>query len=507
MFFQGQKNKELLDVINQEAEKKGLNADSVFSAIENAISFAAKEKYGNIKVSVNINKKNGNVLVSKLLMVVDDCVDSKYIYVDNDKYEAIKISQVPNKYPAHSDCKVDSVVPENLPNIDFDRLGVRVAKKAIVDLMKTLEQEKQYQQYKDRVGDVVFGSTRKVTNGGVIVDLGNAEGYMPMKSVIKGESFRQGDRVKAIITSVEMDDRNCRILLSRTSNEFLIELLKQEVPEIHEGTIKIDGVVRDPGSKAKIAVHSVDRNVDPIGSCIGIRSGRVRSIIEQLSGERVDIIVYSPDITEYVMSAITPASAIQAIVNQEKKLIELIMPQDQVSIAIGKGGQNVRLASELVGWNLEILSESDASKKKLEEFTSNTKNLVDTLNVEEIIAQLLFAEGFTSVYDIVENSSVSKLSMIEGFDMEIAEEILKRANDYIASDNDKKVAGLYKIESLSEDDIKSLNDFGISDLESLADLSIEEFNEKATRDCFSQQKISDIIMSARKQLGWFEEEK
>ena len=508
--FQGLSNTELIRVINNEADKKGLPTGSIFSAIEEALRLAGKEKYGNSKLTVNIDRKTGSISVSKQIMVVDDSVDdNRYICDDQnnntlDVYEVIKISEAITRYPDQK-LEIGSIIHENLPNVDFGRLAVRSAKNSIFNLIKDLEQEKQYKKYKDRVNDLVVGLARKITKSGIIIDLGDSEAYLPMRNMIKGENFRQGDRIKTIIHSVQRENKNSQIILSRTSNDFLAALFKQEVPEIYDGIIKINAVAREPGSKAKIAVHSVDKNIDPVGACVGIRSSRIRSIIEELNGEKIDVIIHSPDIAEFVINAITPANAIKAIVDESNKSIELILEQDQLSLAIGKKGQNVRLASELVGYKITILNESDASKKKLEEFSSNTELLVKALNVEEIIAQLLITEGFTSVESIV-NADITKLYTIEGFNIDIATEIFKRAEEYLSKNKVNPLA-LNSLAELDDDDILLLNKYGIKDLDNLAELSTEDFHDVVLEHKFSEQKINNLIMSAREKLGWFEEQK
>ncbi|MBQ4874998.1 MAG: transcription termination factor NusA [Rickettsiaceae bacterium H1] len=506
--FQGLSNVELIRVINDEADKKGLSPDNVFCAVEQALEIAAKKKYGSIKLKINIDRKTGAISLLKQVMVVEDGTNNRYIYdtdnndidVASDTYETIKISEANTKYPDKK-LEIGSIILENLPNVDLGRLAVRSAKYSIFDLIKNLEQEKQYQKYKDRIGDVIIGSVRRrVTKGGTIIDLGDAEAYLPTKNTLKSEDFRQGDRIKAIIDSVKRDDKNSQIILSRTSNDFFAALFNQEVPEIYDGIIKIHAIAREPGSKAKIAVHSVDKNIDPVGACIGIRSSRIKSIIQELNGEKIDIIIYSENIAEFVINSIIPATAIKAIIDEEKHSIELIVEQEQLSLAIGKKGQNVRLTSELVGWNINILSESDASKKKLEEFSSNTELLVRTLNVEEIIAQLLITEGYMLIEDIAV-ADITKLSTIEGFDINIANEILKRAQDYLQSNSDSP---LKKLQDVDSNDITVLHEHGIKDLEILAELSKEEFYDIVKNHHFSDKKISDMIMSARTQLGWFE---
>ncbi len=508
--FQELNNMELLRTVNDEAYKRNLNAEDVFFVIEEAIRLAVKERYGNSKLKVRVSRNTGAISIFKQIMVVDDDTDVNYIYNNStdsdtvdadteDVYETIKISDATSKY-ADQEAKVGSVISEKLPNVEFGRLAIRSAKKNIMLMIKDLEQKKQYEKYKDRVGDIVVGSARKIGQG-IVVDLGDAEAYLPLKHMIKGEQFKPSDPIKAIVSSVSYNANNCQITLSRTDNEFLGALFKQEIPEIYDGIIHIHSIARDPGSKAKVAVHSSDRNIDPIGACVGIRSTRIQSIIKEINNEKIDIIVYSSDLKEFVANAISPARTIKPIIDAEKKLIELIVEKDQLSLAIGKSGQNVRLASELVGWKIDILSEEDASKRRLNEFSTSTNALVNALNVEDIIAQLLITEGFDSVEKIA-NTEANALSTIEGFDADIANELLKRSKEYLEKTVDKS-SDLENLSALNADNIKLLKQHGISNLEELAELSTTEFHEMIPKHNFTDEAISELIMSARKNLGWF----
>ncbi len=507
--FQGLSNTQLVQTINDEAFKKGLNPEKVFSAVEESLRIAGKEKYGNSKLKVRIDRKSGAISVLKEIIVVDDSVNSRYIYSDDLEekhlYEALRISEAVSRYPNES-LEIGSVVLEVLPNVDFSRLAIRSAVQTIFQLIKKLEQEEQYKKYKNRVGEIVIGFARRVSKeGGVVVDLGDAEAYLPAKNTIKGDLFKQGDRVKAIISSVTNEDKGHQIILSRTSNSFVGELFRQEVPEIYDGIIEIKAIAREPGSKAKVAVHSSDQNIDPVGACVGIRGGRIRSIIDELNGEKIDIVIHSSNLADFAINSITPAKAIQAIIDEQRRCIEIIVEQDFVSLAIGKKGQNVRLASELVGCKLDILSEGDASKKRLEEFSTNTEVLVAALNVEEIIAQLLITEGFDSVQDVA-SADVTKLSTIEGFDINIAEELLKRAQEYVLKEKISYMnSDLHSLPELSDDEVSLLCNNGIKGLESLAELSREEFKDIIGEHVFTEAKIGEIIISARRKLKWFEE--
>lgn len=508
--FRGFNNTELVRIIHDESEKKGLDSNNLFIAMEEALRVAGRDKYGNNKLKIEINRKTGSINVYKEILVVEDgATNNQYVY-DTAKYNqddkgvvdvygTIKLSDAVVRYP---DQKLESgsIVLEGLSNVDFGRLAVRTARYAILDSIKKLEQEKQYQKYKDRVGDVVIGSVRRITKYEILVDLGDSEVSLPMKNCIRGEIFRQGDRIKAIIDSVQPDDRKSQVILSRANKSLIAALFKQEIPEIYDGIITINAIAREAGSKSKIAVHSVDKNIDPIGACVGIRSSRIKAITQELNGEKIDVIIYSADISEFVINAITPAKATKAILNEEKRSIELIVEHDQLSLAIGKKGQNVRLASELVGWSITILSEDDASKKKLEEFSTNTEVLVAALNVEEIIAQILIAEGFVSVEDIAK-ADVTKLSIIEGFEINIANELFKRAQEYI--EKHRIDSDLKSLSEIDDDNATLLQANGITDLEALADLSTEDFYDTVKNHKFTEEEINNLIISARTQLGWF----
>ena len=508
--FQELNNMELIRTVNDEAYKRNLNAEDVFSILEEAIRLASKQRYGNSKLKVVISRNNGAISVFKQIKVVDDVVDSTYVYdetisdtseVSEDVYEVIKISDAVNRYPT-KETKVGDIISERLPYVEFGRLAVRSARYTIMTLIKECEQKKQYEKYKDRIGDIVVGAARKVSKGGIVVELGDAEAYLPVKNMIRGEIFKQSESIKAIILSVKYNGDNCQITLSRADSEFMAALFAQEVPEIYDGIITIHAIARDPGSKAKIAVHSSDKNIDPIGACVGIRSSRIQAVIKEINGEKIDIIVYSSDLAEFVVNAISPARVIRPIMNEERKCIELIVEQDQLSLAIGKGGQNVRLASELVGWKIDILNEHDASSKRLQEFSSNTEILVKDLNVEEIIAQLLITEGLSSAEEIA-NTDIAVLAAIEGFDVDIASEILKRAQEYLKSKVDER-SDLYNLPTLTAQNIEVLQKYKIESLQDLAELSTLDFKEMVPTSDFTDEVIDELIMSARKQLGWFE---
>lgn len=526
----GSGNPQIVESINSVAEREGLNPDILFRAISFELAHEiGKRQYGNPKISVEIDRKTGEILVLKRLLVVedgekgemdssaDDGLDFHPSLLANEKSthdDAIDLSTAKSKYP-DADHKVGDIITEVLPSFTSGYMIAKFMRPKLERLITSLVREKQYNCYKDRVGELVTGVVKKsidfkTGNRSIIVDIAGAEGILPYSSLIKGENFRSGDRVKCVIQKVEYSITKPQILLSRASGEFVIQLFSQQVPEIYDRVVEIKRVARDAGSRSKIAVFSSDRNVDPVGACIGMGGSRINSVVNELHGEKIDVIEYSNDPMIFLMNALKPIKPVKITVNEEEKKIELIAPDEGVSLVIGRGGQNIYLLSFLIGYRIEVLSYSEVSKKKMEEFALGSERFVEALNVEEVIAQLLITEGFSTVEEIAD-CAVTRLAFIEGFDEDIAGEIKNRAIEYIKDQPKRMKALLEKYEanmdmlSLASFDLELLETLlacGLKTLESIAELSCDELKEMLGSNRFSTSLLEELIISSRKAMGW-----
>ena len=327
--------------------------------------------------------------------------------------------------------QVGDTIADALPPLEYGRIAAQSAKQVIVQKVREAERDRQYQEYKDRIGDVVNGIVKRVEYGSVVVDLGRGEAIVRRDEMLPREVFRNGDRIRAYIYDVRREPRGPQIFLSRTHPQFMAKLFAQEVPEIYDGIVEVKAVARDPGSRAKIAVISRDSSVDPVGACVGMRGSRVQAVVNELQGEKIDIIPWSPDIATFVVNALAPAEVAKVVLDEERERIEVVVPDQQFSLAIGRRGQNVRLASQLTGWDIDILTEQEESERRQAEFENRTKMFMESLNVDEVVGQLLASEGFTSVEELALVDR-REISGIEGFDEETAEELQTRARDYLA---------------------------------------------------------------------------
>lgn len=410
-----------------------------------------------------------------------------------------------------TDAVIGDIISEPLPPIDLGRVAAQAAKQVITYKVKEIEREQNYEEFKDRVGKIVSGVVEKVEHNGVIVKIGSTEAIIKNEDLMRDEKpkIRQGERVRALVYEVNKENRGPQILLSRTRKEFLAELFAQEVPEIYDRIIEIKSIARDPGSRAKVAVFSNDPSIDPVGSCVGMRGARVQAVINELNGEKIDIIEWSNDPATTIVNALAPAEVAKVIIDEEGSRIEVVVPDEQLSIAIGRRGQNVRLASELIGWNIDVLTEDAESKRRSEEFNAITQKFISALDLEEILAQLLASEGYNSVQEIAD-SSVSEIASIEGLDELIAEELINRAKEYAKTHNDaaanpslivsakaKVNAHVLALPNMTEEIAAQLYNAGIKSLSDIADLDREEFTEKTGNTEIDAKLIDDIIMAAR----------
>lgn len=426
-------NKEILFVIETIAQEKDIPVDSVVQAMEEGLKLAARKKYGHdLLIECKLDRKTGKINLYNKLEIVDNKADADAEFDSKKQITLSKAKQdvKKGKVEVEGEVEVGNFVKLELPNIDLNRVAVQIARNEIIKKIKEAERDKEYNEFINRVGTIINGSIKKIGIKNTVVEVDGFEALLTSDGMIPGERFRVGDRIRAYIKEVIKEQKGAQIFLSRTDNMFLAELFRQEVPEIYDGIIEIRGIARDPGSKAKVAVYSRNETSDIIGATVGIRGVRVQAVTNELRGEKIDVIRWSENPVEYIVNAIAPAKPIKVIFNEEKNTADVVLSQDQLSLAIGRGGQNVKLASKITGIKIDVMTEQDEKERRLTEFKEATKELMDILNVEEVIAQLLVVEGFDSIKTIAE-SSIDSLKNIEGFDEEIAKELQERAIEYI----------------------------------------------------------------------------
>ena len=495
----------LLQVAEAVARDKAIEQEDVLQAMEQAIQKAARTRYGHENdIRAAIDRKSGEIRLTRFLEVADP--------IENDATQ-ITLDEARRRNP---EAEVGDFLTEPLPPIDFGRIAAQTAKQVIVQKVREAERERQYEDYKDRVAEVVNGIVKRVEFGNVTVDLGRAEAVLRRDEVIPRENFRPGDRVRAYIYDVRQELRGPQIFLSRTHPQFMSMLFAQEVPEIYDSIIEVKSVARDPGSRAKIAVLSNDSSIDPIGACVGMRGSRVQAVVGELQGEKIDIIQWSPDPATFIVNALAPAEVAKVVLDEEARRIEVVVPDEQLSLAIGRRGQNVRLASQLSGWDIIIMTEDEETERRQEEFRKRSQMFIDTLEVEDVLAHLLVAEGFASVEEVA-FVSISDLASIEGFDEDLATELHNRAGTYLAEqealyDEERRSLGVTDevaaVPGLTNAMLVVLGQNEIKTLDDLADLSTDELidgGDGVLREFeFTMEEAEVIIMAAR--AHWFEDE-
>jgi len=494
---------ELLQVADTVARDKGIDRDEVLQAMEQAIQKAGRSKFGQeYDIRAEIDRKSGEIRLMRFREVADPVVN-----------EATQIPLAAAK-KINPEAEVGDFLTDPLPPIDFGRIAAQTAKQVIVQKVRDAERQRQFNEFKDRVGEIVNGLVKRVEFGNVIVDLGRAEAILRRDELLPRESFRQGERVRAYIYDVRQEVRGPQIFLSRTHPQFMAKLFAQEVPEIYDSIIEIRAVARDPGSRAKIAVISNDSGIDPVGACVGMRGSRVQAVVAELQGEKIDIIPWSQDPATFVVNALAPAEVAKVVMDEEQRRIEVVVPDDQLSLAIGRRGQNVRLASQLTGWDIDILTEAEESERRQEEFRTRTKLFIEALDVDDVIAHLLVTEGFTSVEDIA-YVPISELSGIEGFEEEVAKELQQRALNFIKQRDEKheirrKELGVAdevaQVEGVSPALLVAVGEKGVKTLDDLADLAGDELVEIAQGAGIKldADDANAVIMKAR--AHWFPEQ-
>jgi N utilization substance protein A len=415
-------NKEILLVAENIAHEKGITLQEVVEAMEEGIKLAAKKKYGShLDIECRIDKKSGQIKLYNKLQIVDNDVED----FDVRSKITIKLAKKDN-----ADAQIGDFIAQELPPIDLNRVVAQVARNEIIRKVKEAEKNKEYNEFKDRIGDVVSASVKKVGLKNIVMDVDGFEAVIHESGLIARENFRVGDRIRCYIEDVRKESFGAQIFLSRTHPQFLVKLFEQEVPELNDGNIEVKAVARDAGSRAKIAIYSRRDDIDIIGSFIGIRGSRVQSVSSELRGEKIDILKWSPNIAELVISSLTPAKVSKVVVDEENNLIEVVVAEDQLSLAIGRGGQNVKLASKLVGYKIDVMTDDQESARRSAEFNQASKLFIEALDVEDMIASLLASEGFLNVESIFD-ADISDISSIQGFDEDIAKEIKRRAEEYL----------------------------------------------------------------------------
>jgi N utilization substance protein A len=399
---------ELLQIADAVAREKVIDREIVLAAMADAIQKAARSRYGTeSNIRADINPKTGEIRLQRLLEVVEKAEDYS---------TQIPLELARDRNP---DAALGDFIADPLPPMDFGRIAAQSAKQVIVQKVREAERDRQFDEFKDRVGEIVNGTVKRVEYGNVIVDLGRGEGIIRRDEMIPRENVRYGDRVRAYVYDVRREQRGPQIFLSRTHPQFMVKLFTMEVPEIYDGIIQVKSVARDPGSRAKIAVISNDSSIDPVGACVGMRGSRVQAVVGELQGEKIDIIPWSQDPATFVVNALQPAEVAKVVLDEDAERIEVVVPDEQLSLAIGRRGQNVRLASQLTGWDIDIMTEAEESERRQKEFNERTNLFMDSLDVDEMVGQVLASEGFAAVEELA-YVDLDEIASIDGFDEETA---------------------------------------------------------------------------------------
>ena len=508
---------ELLQIADAVAREKVIDRQIVIAAMEDAIQKAARSRYGSeTDVRAEINPKTGEIRLQRLLQVVEQ--------VENPSTE-VSLEVATDQNPA---ARIGDYIAEPLPPMDFGRIAAQSAKQVIVQKVREAERDRQYDEYKDRIGEIVNGQVKRVEYGNVIVDLGRGEGIIRRDELIPREVFRYGDRIRSYVFDVRREQRGPQIFLSRTHPQFMAKLFAQEVPEIYDGIIEVKAVARDPGSRAKMAVISRDSSIDPVGACVGMRGSRVQAVVNELQGEKIDIIPWSQDPATFIVNALQPAEVAKVVLDEDAERIEVVVPDDQLSLAIGRRGQNVRLASQLTGWDIDILTEQEESERRQKEFQERSNLFNTALDADEVVGQLLASEGFASLEEIA-FVDADELASIEGFDEDTAAELQQRAREYLdrleaehdeerkklgVADELREVPGITTamLVALGKDGIKTVDDFAGSVPDDLVgwaergDGEVKRHSGLLDKFGLTRSDAEAMILAARVKAGWISEE-
>jgi N utilization substance protein A len=511
---------ELLQIADAVAREKLIDRKIVIAAMEDAIQKAAKSRYGTENdIRCEIDPRTGETRLTRVLAVVET--------VENDSTQ-IPLEDAQQRNP---EAKLGDFIAETLPPFDFGRVAAQNAKQVIVQKVREAERDRQFGEYKDRTGEIVNGTVKRAEYGNVIVDLGKAEGIIRRDEMIPRENVRLGDRIRSYIYDVRREPRGPQIFLSRAKPEFMSKLFAAEVPEIYDGVVEIKSVARDPGSRAKIAVISKDSSIDPVGACVGMRGARVQAVVNELQGEKVDIIQWNPDAASFIVNALAPAEVSKVVLDEDSNRIEVVVPESQLSLAIGRRGQNVRLASQLTGWDIDIMTEQEESERRQKESAERTAMFMEALDVDEIIAQLLVAEGFATVEEVA-FVELPEIAHIEGFTEDTANEIQGRAREYLEKQEAERDArrrelgvedDVAKVKGVNTAMLVAFGEAGIKTVEDVADCATDDLTgwterkkdkdsepvkHKGVLDGFDvgKKEAEDMIMSARVLAGWIKPE-
>ena len=494
----------MLQVASNVAQEKNIDQDAVFSAMEQALEKSARVKYGHeIDIRVSINRETGDIKLNSYLEVVetiDEELQSRQILFEQAKKNNPNI-------------KLGEFIIKELPPIELGRVSAQNAKGVIIQKVREADKSKQFEEYKDKVGEIAVGIVKRIEFGNLIVDLGKSEAIIKREELIPRETFKNGDRVRAYIYEVKNDIKGYQVFLSRTHPNFLSKLFFQEVPEIYEGVINVKSVARDPGSRAKISVYTEDSTIDPVGACVGMRGSRVQAVVNELQGEKIDIVTWSDNQATFLANALAPAEVSKIFIFEEKNKVEVVIPDDQLSLAIGRKGQNVKLASSLTSLEIDILTEEEESERRQQEFKEKSLQLSELLDVEDVIAQLLVTDGYISIESIA-NETLENIERIEGFDSDLASEIVERAKNYLNDqeeinqkiiDENIKDESLIKLEGMNSAILAKLaksNILTINDFADLATFELIDKEEGILKDLeIDEEKINKMIMKARE--NWF----
>lgn len=508
---------ELLQIADAVAREKMIEKEVVIEAIEEAIQKAARTRYGaEHDIRAHMDPKTGEMTLTRVVTVVEDA-ELENDYAQRGLTDALKTDP---------EAVVGKTYTEILPPFELGRVQTQMARQVVTHKVREAEREKQYEEFKDRVSDIVNGTVKRVEYGNVVVDLGRGEGVMRRDQSIPREVFNVGDRIRAFIYDVRREAKGPQIMLSRAHPGFMAKLFAQEVPEVYDGVIEIRAAARDPGSRAKMAVLSNDGSIDPVGACVGMRGSRVQAVVAELQGEKIDIIQWSPDEPTFIVNALAPAEVSKVVLDEEDERVEVVVPDEQLSLAIGRRGQNVRLASQLTGWQIDIITESQDSERRQREFAERTSLFQEALDVDEVIAQLLVTEGFAAVEDIAWVDE-HELASIEGFDEDTAQELQARAREWLereaaALDAKRRELGvedgILEIEGVTLPMAVMLGEKGVKTVEDLADLATDEIRggyeskdgervrTTGVLESFSLS-VDDaelLILRARVQAGWID---
>ncbi len=491
---------EMLQVANNVAQEKNINQDDVFSAMEQALEKSARVKYGMERdIRVNINRDTGDIKLESYLRVVEK-------YSDDEQAREILLNDA---LKIKKDVKLDEYIIKELPPLELGRVAAQNAKGVIIQKVREADKSKQYEEYKDKVGEIAVGIVKRAEFGNFIVDLGKSEAIIKREELIPRETFKNGDRVRAYIYDVKNDLKGYQVFLSRTHPQFLAKLFHQEVPEIYEGVIEVKSVARDPGSRAKISVYTQDSTIDPVGACVGMRGSRVQAVVNELQGEKIDIVNWSDNQATFLANALAPAEVSKIFLFEEKNKVEVVIPDEQLSLAIGRKGQNVKLASNLTSLEIDILTEEEESERRQLEFKEKSAILSEQLDVEDVIAQLLVTEGYVSV-ESISSEVADNLEKIEGFDQDLAQEIVSRAQAYMKEQEEENLKIVN--ENIKDENLKNLNGISIPMLALLAKeniLTLSDFADLASYELVDKDEgifrkleieeslVNQMIMEAR----------